>query len=376
MKRYLFISATDFENRKLTGAHKRFIELVNSIAVNNEVVLISHKYSGFENKHIELIPITEIKGKSLPNHISELFTLTYFLKKYKKTISYDVAIAFGAHTAIAYYLAGYTNIVSLFREDLIGYQKALDVSKLKIWYFKQQENIAVKASSMIIVQCQHDREALIARHENIGDKVFVQCNNINVSWIKKYTKNTDNANDNVVLLFIGNFSDKRKGHQLLLPAVAKLMDEGTNVELFVLGDGQELENYKSQYSSYDRIHFEGHVNDVGKYVAMADIDIVPSLIDSCPNTVLEGLHAGLAVYGSNTGGIPELLKDAKYMFNADVVSIYDFLKAKIEKEEYISDSVNQKVLVEQLTFDWPSSIERFIQLALKYRGEYSKKYER
>lgn len=49
--------------------------------------------------------------------------------------------------------------------------------------------------------------------------------------------------------FIGNFSDIRKGHDLLLGAAKQLLDEGHNMEFVVIGDGEELDQYKSKYQS-------------------------------------------------------------------------------------------------------------------------------
>ena len=363
--KYLFISGTDFANRKLTGAHKRFIELVNSFADRNEVTLVGYPYKEFENKDISFLPILHRIGQKLPNHISEFLTLKKALSEYKKNIKYDVAIAFGPTAAIAYKQTGFKNVVSLFREDLIGYQKAVNASKIKIVYSWFLEKFAVDASSIIIVQCKNDKDSLISRHKGIEDKVFVQGNNINVSWIKKYKKVDGIGGSHPIVLFVGNFSSPRKGHQILLPAIGRLLDEGIGLELFVLGDGKEFEKYKTIYSKYSQIHFEGHTENVGHYITLSDIEIVPSLIDSCPNTVLEGLYAGIAVYGSNTGGIPELLVDDKYMFDANAESIYLFLKGKISNKEYLNDIENQKSLVDTLSFNWPERIERTIQVMKK-----------
>ena len=84
--------------------------------------------------------------------------------------------------------------------------------------------------------------------------------------------------------------------------------------------------------------------------------IVPSLIDSCPNTILEALNAGMAVYGANTGGIPELLVNQEFMFNPDIDSIYFFLKKVIINKLYINDAILQKKNRDNLTFDWADKL--------------------
>lgn len=356
----LFINGTDFENRKLTGAHKRFIELVKSFSERNEVSLIAYPYSGFEGYNIAYYPIINVVGKSLPNHLSELMTLRRALVDNKSKIEYDYAIAFGTTAAICYKWAGYHNVITLFREDLIGYQKAVGASYLKLLYFWLQERIAVKNSEKIIVQCKHDKNALVGRHKGIEEKLFVQGNNINVSWAKNFQRNQEKTDRIVKMLFIGNFTSIRKGHQILLPAVARLLEEGICFDLYVLGEGKALNECKEKYKKYPRIHFVGHTNKVNDYLAMCDIDIVPSLIDSCPNTILEGITAGLAVYGTRAGGIPDLLREDKYMFEPDSESIYEFLKEKMGNKTYITDQIDQQILRGRLTFDWGKAIEDLI----------------
>ena len=50
---------------------------------------------------------------------------------------------------------------------------------------------------------------------------------------------------------------------------------------------------------------------------------------------IEGINAGVAVYGAKKGGIPDLLEKDKYMFEPDINSIYQFTKDKIEKKAYV-----------------------------------------
>ena len=128
------------------------------------------------------------------------------------------------------------------------------------------------------------------------------------------------------ILFVGNFSDKRKGHDILLKAASMLLDKGYKFLLYIAGGGNELTYFQEKYKKYPQIIFFNHVTDINKYLQLCDFEIVPSLIDSCPNTVLEAINAGVAVYGSNVGVIPDILGDEKYMFEPNVKSLYNFLK--------------------------------------------------
>ena len=163
------------------------------------------------------------------------------------------------------------------------------------------------------------------------------------------------------LLFIGNFSDSRKGHSLLIPVAKRLIDEGYRFELLCAGAGSELEYWKKQCDNYLNIIFLGHVTNIADYLCKSNMLIVPSLIDSCPNTVLEGLNAGVTVYGCNTGGIPDLLVDEKYMFEPDENSLYAFLKKVLDNKEYIVDAQSQTKRKQELSFDWVKRIKNIIE---------------
>ena len=365
-KKYLFVSYTDFDSGKLTGAHRRFLELLTSVSGVANVVFVGRPSQKIERlRNVKVYPIDPNVGKKLPKHLAGGYSIYKTLRKNKETGKCDYAIAFTPITAIFCWMAGIKHIVSLFRENLIGYQQALLASKRKIAYFQLQERIAVKASEKIIVQCEDDRKNLIERNRSyckkISDKVFVQINNANASWMNTECLARSDNGDTPKILFIGNFSDRRKGHFILLPAVIKLLNEGYKVELLCAGDGCELNEWKKKCDTYSEIHFLGHVSNMKEYLLQSDMLIVPSLIDSCPNTVLEGLNAGLAVYGANAGGIPDLLQDDAYMFSPDEDSIYAFLKEILDSCRYKKDSETQQSLKRFLSFDWGEKIRIIIE---------------
>ena len=365
-KTYLFATDTKYMDGKLTGAHRRFLELVDSVSKTANVILVSQPIPQLEGRDsITFYPLHIKHIKFLPKHLEGAFAICKKLREIKSGITYDYVISFGATNTICCQLAGLKHIVSLFREDLVGYQQSLLASKRRIAYFSLQERLAVKASEKIIVQCENDRRSLIARNKkyckDVDEKVFIQINNANASWMNIERVERAINIENPRILFIGNFSDRRKGHFLLLPAAARLLDEGFKFELLLAGDGAELESCKQQYAAYPEIQFLGRVSNMGEYLQQTDFEVVPSLIDSCPNTVLEGLNAGIAVYGANTGGIPDLLQNNEYLFEPDEDSLYNFLKKVLESKRYIEDAVKQQQRKAELTFDWGTKIRTIIE---------------
>ncbi len=364
-KTYFLASASDFQSGKLTGAQKRLMEFVKRIAVSSNVILLSYPIPEIEKikniQYYELEPKTDI----LPDHIAGMHAVVKVMRKRLKRLIFDYAISFHPIISISYHICGYHNIISLFRENLIGYRLAAGAFPLKIQYFRFLEHQAVRVSDKIIVQCKDDKRALIERNRkfcpDIAGKTFIQINNVNASWMHaECAECRQPDNHSIRILFIGNFSDRRKGHGILLPAVRRLIDEGYQIRLFAAGDGKQLAACRDKYRAYPQIVFPGRV-DVQTWLGNCDFEIVPSLIDSCPNTVLEAIQAGVTVYGSRTGGIPDLLKEEKYMFFPDSKSIYRFLKDKIKNRSYIQEREEQKKIKEVLTFDWTAKIQEIIE---------------
>ena len=365
-KTYLFINATDFTARRLTGAHRRFIELVRGIARHNRVILISGEVPQLADISIEHHPI-RLPNVKLPHHIRALWAMCAALRALKKTVQYDYAVSFNANHSVCYRLCGYGRVVSLFREDLVEYRRAAGDAGLKLRYFQWQERMAVKASEKIIVQCRHDRENLIRRNgksvKGLPERVFIQINNVNPSWVGGQSRAARPASETPRILFPGNFESPLKGHRQLLPAMARLSEAGFDFALDIAGAGRELERCQHEFGGCPGFTFHGYVTGEGMNALMerADIVVAPSLVDSCPNAVLEGLYAGAAVYGSNRGGIPDILDDPDYLFEPDAEHIYTFMSAVLGEKRYIADARAQTALRERLTFDWAARMEQIIE---------------
>jgi glycosyltransferase involved in cell wall biosynthesis len=119
--------------------------------------------------------------------------------------------------------------------------------------------------------------------------------------------------DEVVLVAAGNLTE-RKGHIVLLRALAVLLQQGIQVpwRLIIAGEGPErpkLEAFIEEASLGERVHLPGYRSDVGDLQAAADILVMPSLWEGLPLAILEGMYSGNAVVASRTSGIPEAVRD-------------------------------------------------------------------
>ncbi len=110
------------------------------------------------------------------------------------------------------------------------------------------------------------------------------------------------------LVCIANFWPG-KGHELLLRACAALSHR-VAASLWLVGEGErqpDLQALAHALGIGARTHFLGRCHDIGAVLALADLYVHASLLESSPNAVLEAMAQGVPVVAFACGGVPELL---------------------------------------------------------------------
>lgn len=113
-------------------------------------------------------------------------------------------------------------------------------------------------------------------------------------------------------IWIGNASAiaNQKAYDVLLKAVQILKQENFSFHCLIAGTGpQEAEIKKlcTDLNLNDMVTFVGFTNEVPSFLSSLDILTVPSNNEGLGTIILEGIHAGCAVIGSEVGGIPEMI---------------------------------------------------------------------
>lgn len=125
-----------------------------------------------------------------------------------------------------------------------------------------------------------------------------------------------------VVLFVGSLIS-RKGVDLLLTAIARVMENDSRVRLIVVGEGPLREQLEAQSRDLvidKMVRFVGRKSnqELPIWYSAADIFVLPSLREGTPLALLEALSCGLPVIVSRAGGMPELIVDGKNGLLADV----------------------------------------------------------
>ena len=102
----------------------------------------------------------------------------------------------------------------------------------------------------------------------------------------------------------------KKGHAFLFEAVARLRAQNIACTLVLAGDGperQRLQATAERLGLTEFVHFLGSVPDVGSVLAVADVIVLPSVVEGLPLALLEAMLAGKPVVATAVGGIPEVI---------------------------------------------------------------------
>jgi len=106
----------------------------------------------------------------------------------------------------------------------------------------------------------------------------------------------------------------KKGFDLLLEAYAGIDQSSRTVDLVIGGTGAALDDLRARADTLGlggSVHFVGRLSRdrVARYMAGAELFVMPSRLEPFGIVILEGWRAGVAVVATNRGGPPEFVRD-------------------------------------------------------------------
>lgn len=108
--------------------------------------------------------------------------------------------------------------------------------------------------------------------------------------------------------------EERKGHRVLLEALAALAQGGVAFRCFIAGGGSQREPLAAQIRALgleDRVILTGGVEDPCQLLSALDVFVFPSLKEGLGVALMEAMACAIAPVASSTGGIPELVEHGR-----------------------------------------------------------------
>src|SRR5699024_8610586 len=201
------------------------------------------------------------------------------------------------------------NILSKRKEKVIisvrnFMSKSLSSSKLFI-YKKVIKHLYNKAH-LIVAVSEAIKLDLIKNFGVNEDKIIVIHNfydikNIREDSIKKLSLKKQNIFKQPTIITSGRLSNQ-KGQWHLIRAFSKVKEKIPNAQLVILGKGDlksKLIDITYKLKLENSIHLLGFQSNPFKYIAEADIFVLPSLYEGFPNALCEAMACGLPVISTD-----------------------------------------------------------------------------
>lgn len=165
-----------------------------------------------------------------------------------------------------------------------------------------------------------------------------------------YTELKSKQKKNKHLLYVGSINENKGIFQF----IEKFNDLHVDIKFDIIGKTQSKKDTKrlnELISINENICYLGEKGneDVLKFIRDSYCLVVPSLsLENYPTTVLEGISQKTLVIGSKRGGIPELIKDSRLLFEpnsiTEIKQVLDFVYTLSDEEYENKINFNSEVL--------------------------------
>ena len=158
------------------------------------------------------------------------------------------------------------------------------------------------------------KQSMTQLFPNLIESLKVLYNPIDDQHIRQQAKKTPSVklaiNSNSIKLVSTGRLVYEKGYDRLLTIIKRLIDEGANISLTILGEGgdrQQLEKYIISNNLTEYIFFPGFVDNPYSIMAQHDIFVCSSRAEGYSTAITEALILGLPIVTTDCSGMKELL---------------------------------------------------------------------
>ncbi len=265
-----------------------------------------------QKRHITHIPIPSFRREISIHDLFALIHLIFVIKKYRFDIVHTNSSKPGFLGRIAAKICGVPLIVHT--EHGTAFQE--DQSPLKQRFYMLFEALANLLSDRVVFVNNSDREKCIKLGIIPPEKAITIYNAL--PHLKRKELETIAASRIYSVdgkITIGSalrFWDQKNIIQIVISA-CKICKQTENLRFILVGDGEHYDLCKSIVHSHglnSRILLPGWDSDIGKWLKVFDLFMLYSRWEALPISIIEAMHSGLAVLGSDLPGICELVDES------------------------------------------------------------------
>jgi glycosyltransferase involved in cell wall biosynthesis len=216
--------------------------------------------------------------------------------------------------------------LSLLRERpfrWVAFHHGYTNENFKMRIYNQFDRWSLRRSDLVVTVCSEFSRRL--QHRGVRkEQIVIVPNSIPENFDRSNTDrecraqtraNFGIAADESLLISVGRLS-KEKGHRYLIDAMSHIrsLAPQLRIQLLIAGAGpseSELERQIRRLNLSQNVRILGYLPDVKPLFSIADLFVLPSLSEGCPNVLLESIATRVPIVASRVGGVPELVRDAE-----------------------------------------------------------------
>ena len=299
------------------------------------------------------------------NPVTDLFLFLKYLKIITKlkpdlvityTIKPNIYAGLSSRLLKIPYAINITGLGTAFEKDSL-------LKKLVILMYK----ISCKDAKVVFFENEENKQIFIDE-SIIDESQAFRLNGAGVN-LEKF-KLLDYPKENkTIFLFMGRIMAE-KGVNELFEATKRLVDDGTNCELDVLGYYEEdYENTIKKYENEGWLKYYGYQSDVRPFIEKCHCFVLPSWHEGMANTNLECAACGRPIITSNIHGCLEAVvqNESGYLVEKkNVISLYEAMKkfTLLSYEERLAMGIRSRKHME-MVFDKKNVVKETIREMLK-----------
>lgn len=247
-----------------------------------------------------------------------------------------------------------------------------------------QEIASLRKVTRIIALSQIARDNIV-RYLNVDShKIDVVPNGIDVNLFRPIVKNCGfkrkiAPNGEIVFLNVARVA-KYKNQMSLVKAISYLVKKCTNVKFIFVGPIDDIRYFsqiqaiilKENLQEYVKFYGEVSFDMLLKLYSLADVFVLPSIMEGLPLVILEAMACGNAVVVSNIGPLRELIEGVGFLVNPynprEIATSLLSLVNEKEKLEKMKRKSRETVVND---FTWSSiseRVERIYEILARARG--------
>ena len=337
------------------GIEKALVTLLNKLQEKGyEITLVLEKKEGIFleqlNSKIQVIKYTPNNDKNiLKRKFINLIQQIKFALKYRN--KFDFAASFATYSNSSAYVArtasknsclwGHADYLTLYEND---------TEKMKEFFKEKKYN---KFRHVVFVS-KEGKDSFISVFPEIKEKTIV-CNNlIDNQKIEELANEEIELKKEEITTFlnVGRHDEKQKKLSKLIEAAAKLKQNEYKFRILLVGDGQDIAQYKEivkEYNLEEQIIFLGRKQNPYPYFKISDCVILTSDYEGYPVVFLESMILSKPIITTKVSDYEEIEGKYGYTTTKDIQDIYEKMKLFIEngfeiKETFDAERYNKGII--------------------------------